>query len=294
MNEDLKHNIENEYGLEIVKVHEELQSNFVYDYIIVDLYNNSYYLRYVNPSKNLVSDLKTIFKIHDYLNNHADYFNVPKWYRTLNGNITIKNGGFEYILLELLPSDSTNIGWTEDYFYTAQNELHKLLSEIPLSKNKFTSFFEFLKKDEQHFEGDLGNFLQEGADRISVDKRFRKLNHAQQIIHGDFHSNNIFAGKDRINIIDFFNATWDTPLFDLMELIDIFPQQHEKILLKYNHQSDVEIDLSDMQYLKVVKALFYLNRINDNYEINIRLRGSKSTVTWAVSVIGKYIGRGII
>lgn len=287
----LSDKISSYYGINVISIRTNYQSNFVYDYIIHDDCNNLYYLRYLNSKKNILNDICVLQHIHNVLQKRKT-FCVPKWILSIDGNSTLNYNDNNYILLSKLSHKKrTSTNWNYNKIFNNLIEMHVALLEVSNKNKDELTFFNIINSKYQNIQGEFGQILKIAIKTIIDYPRFEYLrNYKRQIIHGDFHSSNVFPGENnKTNIIDFFNSTNDTPLFDLLELMDLFPENKFNILDKYNNLNRSVFKMKDFEYLKFVKATFYLNRINENYKLNSRLKGGSETVKRSLVIINNYL-----
>lgn len=282
--------INHHYGIRANSITPNYQSNFVYDYFISDNKGKSYYLRYFNAQKNILNNIDELQKIHTILQN-CNEFCVPEWILSVDDKATINFRNSSYILLTMLSTGKKTLeNWNYNKVLNALSEMHSVLAEnLPI--NNESSFFNFVIPKNQHLNGCFGDTLVSSIDAVINNDRFDYLkSYKRQVIHGDFHSSNVFPGEDNtLNIIDFFNSTFDTPLFDLLELMDLFPKNKWDILNKYNNRNKSQFTTQDFEYLRFVKAVFYLNKMNENIKFNSRLKGGAMTIKWATNIIDNYL-----
>ncbi|NVY97180.1 phosphotransferase [Lactobacillus sp. DCY120] len=226
---------------------------------------------------------------------NQDDFCVPEWILSIDGKATMNFRNSKYILLTMLPTEKKTLeNWNYNKVLNILSKMHLILSKLSKNNsiiNSELTFFNFVNPCSRHLDGYFKNILATSINAVTDNYRFNYLkNYKRQIIHGDFHSSNVFPGKNnKLNIIDFFNSTFDTPLFDLMELMDLFPENKFNILDKYNDWNNCQFTMRDFEYLKFVKAVFYLNRMNENIRFNSRLKGGAMTIKWAITIIDNYL-----
>lgn len=291
MDELIKKTLKNEFNLDIISIEKCAYNNFQYNYLINNSDNTSFFLRYMDSQKNINHYPGKISKLHLALNrNSKKGYKVPIWYSTNKREIIFDIDGINYILLEYLPRQNlTKSNWNINKVLDSLTIMHQDLREI-IDHKKLNSFFNILDIEELNHCPENFYFIEKGIEKIINYSNYELLsNYKKQIIHGDFHSNNIFPTiNNKIGIIDFFNSTYDTILFDYMELLDMFPEEVDIILEHLQQSEGVELTIRDFQYLKLVKAVYFLNQLNKNFKYNVRLKGGAATYLWSVDIIKNF------
>lgn len=291
MDELTKKTLKNKFDLDIISIEKCAYNNFQYNYLIKNSNNTSFFLRYMDSKKNINNYPEKISKLHIALNgNSKKEYKIPIWYSTNQGEIMFEINGVNYILLEYLPRQNLTKGnWNVNKVLDSLATLHQELREITDYK-KLNSFFNILNIEELNQCPENFHFIEKGIEKILHYSNYELLsNYKKQIIHGDFHSNNIFPTVDnKIGIIDFFNSTYDTILFDYMELLDMFPEEVDIILKDLKQSEGIGLTMRDFQFLKLVKAVYFLNQLNKNFKYNVRLKGGAATYLWCRDIIKKF------
>lgn len=285
--------LDSEYCRKAILVQEVLQNNFAYNYIITDRNGKKYYYRYCDDQKNIGISLRDVYKIHNQF--HGSGFYIPKWFCTLKNEITSSfNGVDHYCLLEML--DITRKPFMPVKVAESLAELHRYLQSVSeLSSN--LSLIDIVSNTKKVYYKNIPNKILlvmnkslKKLDQLDLISQFQKLPH--QLIHGDFHKNNVSLTKHFMYVFDFFNSTLDSRIFDLSEAMDLFDNKIDKKLFLKSYILNFPLTLNEIDllpYCKIIKNIVFLSQILENYRFNIRLRGAKKTVNDALNVLSTFV-----
>lgn len=271
-----------------------IQNNFAYNYILVDVSGNEYYYRFCDDRKNIGLPVEEIYKIHSQFNEENDVY-IPKWFCTRDDNCTYSklNNLYRYCLLEMLYEEEKEIGVYD--IANALFNLHNYLLKVPIQYSNL-SLISLLSRDINTKDvpqniSDILTMSKEKLYGLGVVEMFNVI--PSQIIHGDFHKNNIITLKNKLGVIDFFNATYDARIFDISDAQDLFENEYDKNMLLDIYSDRVRISRLEhylLQFCKPIKSIIFLMQVCENYRFNIRLRGAKETVTDSLSTLKIFLG----
>ncbi len=271
-----------------------IQNNFAYNYILVDVMEREYYYRFCDDRKNIGLPIEEIYKIHNQFNEENDVY-IPKWFCTRDDNCVYStlNNLHRYCLLEMLHGEEKEIGVYD--IANALLKLHDYLLRVSIQYPNYSLVSLLSKnintKDVPKDILDVLTMSKEKLYHLGVIEMFNTI--PSQIIHGDFHKNNIIKLKNRLGVIDFFNATYDARIFDISDAQDLFKNKCDKNMLLDIYIDRMKISRLEnylLQFCKPIKSIVFLMQVCENYRFNIRLKGAKETVTDSLSTLKIFLG----
>lgn len=287
--------IKREYGINIMKLDRIKANNFHFHYILTTYDNKKYFLRYCEDQKDLAKDIYTILKIHEHLSFKKTP--VSKVVQTLSGKLTVMIENQIFCLFEYIDKKQPPTGY--DYYQTGKllGRIHKELIDVYENKmeEKVNSILNLLKLEYTHKE------LPKDIEKIYlfVDSYIQKHNLIEkldvlpkQLLHGDYHNNNILYDGCNYHVIDFFNLTLDPKVFDIADVILVIEQEENKIEFLKGYTTINEItkyELDNIENAYILKNFLFFKRLISNYSINIRLYGSRKMEERLIKTFRQYV-----
>lgn len=261
------------------------------DSYVIETSQGKYVLRHlVRQSK---SSAEQEYKIQECLSRHG--ITTPMYIRNSDGNLVSQFDGEFGVLSEFINGSRQKVDSLELAYNMGHTlaHIHKNLGDMPISFNR-EQWFNPQNADHQlsMYNGPEKDFILQHTKNLYC---VFDLNLPQAVIHGDFHTNNIFSENDRVTVIfDFESAEHTVRILDIartyltyIKVTNLTPSLVlDKIISGYDSTATHKLTLEEHENL--INSFIYVALISS---VSIHNHGNEYSSIKYLEIAKKLINR---